>query len=172
MNSLKTALTAIAVGAALTATIASGETDTATKVDGSNTSAPAAGQTFKVGDTVKLGDWQAKVYTVTDPYLPANEFGKPKPGNRVVAVDAEVTNLSSKPQTVSSIACFQLQDGQNKSYNLTITGDSTAGLDGEIGAGAAKRGTLAYELPQSANGLKLQFKCNLLGSGSATIALS
>ncbi len=172
MKILKTALITVAVGAALTATIASGESDTASKVDGSNTAAPVAGQAFKVGDAVKLGDWQAKVYQVTDPYVPTNQFLKPKPGNRVVAVDAEVTNLSKKPQTVSSLACFELQDSANKTYNLTITGDTIAGLDGELAAGAAKRGTLAYELPQAATGLKLQFKCNLLGSGSATIAFS
>lgn len=170
-KNLRNILVVTAVVGGLVATTASGETNTASKVDGGS-DAPAAGQQFTVGDVVKLGDWQTTVHAVTDPYTSSNQFLQAKPGNRLLTVDTEVRNQSSKPATVSSIMCFELQDSQNKSYNLTITDESTAGLDGELAPGAAKRGTLAYEVPAASTGLRLQFKCDLLSSGSATIALS
>ena len=87
-------------------------------------------------------------------------------------VDTEVTNNSDKPSTVSSMMCFELQDSANKSYNITFTDSSTSSVDGELAPGAAKRGELAYEVPEAATGLRLQFKCDLFSSGSATINLS
>ncbi|WP_424805108.1 DUF4352 domain-containing protein [Rhodococcus sp. 27YEA15] len=167
----RTPLLVLAVGATLFATIASGESDTAEKVDDNgSSSAPAAA--FGVGDVVELGDWRVQVHGVVDPYVSTNDFITPAAGNRYVVVDTEVTNNGSKPSTVSSIMCFELQDSTNKSYNMTITGSSTAGVDGELAPGAARRGELAYEVPEAATGLRLQFKCNLFSSGSATINLS
>ncbi|NLG47034.1 DUF4352 domain-containing protein [Gordonia sp. (in: high G+C Gram-positive bacteria)] len=164
----KAAIAAVAV-LALGATIASGEEDKAEKVGADGSSQEQS--EFNVGDTVKLGDWQVKVYGVEDPYVSSNEFMAPSPGNRHVVVDAEVTNGSDKPQVVSSVMCFELRDDTNRSYDIAIT-DGGKSLDGEIAAGAARRGNLAYEVPEAAKNLQLQFKCDLLGSGSAMINLS
>ncbi|BAH31362.1 hypothetical protein RER_06540 [Rhodococcus erythropolis PR4] len=171
MRSLRTPLALLAVGAALFATIASGETDEAKKVDDNGSSAaPAAA--FGIGDVVELGDWRVQVHGVVDPYVSTNQFITADPGNRYVVVDTEVTNNSDKPSTVSSMMCFELQDSTNKSYNITFTDSSTSSVDGELAPGAAKRGELAYEVPEAATGLRLQFKCDLFSSGSATINLS
>ncbi|WP_127783224.1 DUF4352 domain-containing protein [Rhodococcus sp. X156] len=171
-KNLRNVLAVTALIGGVVATTASGETNQATKVDGGGGEAPAAAQEFRVGDVVELGDWRTTVHAVTDPYTSSNQFLQAKPGNRLLTVDTEVRNQSTKPATVSSIMCFELQDSQNKSFNLTITDESTAGLDGELAPGAAKRGTLAYEVPATSTGLRLQFKCDLLSSGSATITLS
>jgi hypothetical protein len=40
-----------------------------------------------------------------------------------------------------------------------------------VAAGGARRGTLTYEVPADAAGLRLTFKCDLFSTGSATIAL-
>ncbi|MFT4086072.1 MAG: hypothetical protein QM658_02785 [Gordonia sp. (in: high G+C Gram-positive bacteria)] len=87
MISARTSAIAAVAFLALGATLASGEEDKATKVDGSD--AKQQQTEFKVGDTVKLGDWQVKVNQVTDPFTPSNDFITPAAGKRFVRVDTE-----------------------------------------------------------------------------------
>ena len=153
------------------AAVGSGSSNTATKSGGSGTT--SKGQTtFKVGDTVKLGSWTVKVWTVKDPVQSTNQFLTPKTGDRWVGLDAEVGNQSSKPQTVSSLLCFELDDSKNQTYNETAGADLVPGPpDGEIAAGSSKRGNVVFEVPPDATGLSLHFKCDLFSSGSAIITL-
>jgi hypothetical protein len=166
------------MGLAALATIGESNSNTATKTEsgtgasGAVTTSPDVPSTFHVGDTIKLGDWEVIVHGVTDPLESTNQYLKPKAGNRWVGVDTEVKNNSGKPAMVSSLVCFELQDDKNQSYSITITGANAASLDGEADPGGARRGTLSYEVPQDATGLKLRFKCDLFSSGSATISLS
>lgn len=167
---LRSAAVAAVATVALVATIASGEDETAEKVDGQPVSQQST--EFAVGDTVKLGDWQVKVYGVQDPYVSQNEFLTPADGNRYVVVDTEVTNKSDESQIVSSVMCFELRDETNRSYDITITDDTNKSVDGDVAAGASRRGNLSYEVPETSKKLQLQFKCDLFGSGSALINLS
>jgi hypothetical protein len=169
---LKTAVVAFVIGAAALAVAASGDSNTATKVGGSDSGSSEAGQVYNVGDEVKLGDWTVKVYGVTDPAQPDNEFDTVSPGSRWVALDTEVKNLSSSPQAVSSLACFELQDSENKTYTEELTSVGAQAPDGEVAPNGAKRGNIVFEVPSAATGLKLNFKCDLLSSGSATIQIS
>ncbi len=170
MSKFRNAAIAAVACIALGSTIASGSEDQAAKVDDSGATQQASD--FTVGDTVKLGDWKVKVNQVTDPYTPDNDFVTPAAGNRYVMVDAQVTNDSGKPQTVSSMMCFELRDDSSRKHSVTVTGDQASSLDGEVAAGDTLRGDLAFEVPDSAKNLQLQFKCNLFGSGSAVINLS
>lgn len=134
-----------------------------------------APQTFAVGDLVELGDWQVKVHGVTDPFTSSNQFVQPAAGNRYVAADIEVFNRSDAPQTVSSLLCFELQDSTNVAYQLSMAGAGSGGPlppDGEVAPGASLRGTLTYEVPAAATGLRIHFKCELFSTGSAVINLS
>lgn len=169
---MRPVLAVMALGVALTATIASGEENTATKVDGGSSAGSPSASSFAIGDTVALGDWQLVVHGITDPYISSNEFMGPKAGNRIVVVDTEVTNNGDKPEIVSSMMCFDLKDADNKSYNLTITDSTESTPDGEVAPGASRRGSIAYEIPEAATGLKLEFKCDLMNSGSAVVNLS
>lgn len=165
----------VLIGAALFATVASGEENTAKPADGGSedggSDSGGEAQTFGVGEAVALGDWELIVHGVTDP-VPPGEFMTPSEGNRWVGVDVEVTNNSDGPETVSSLACFEMQDAENKSYNMTIGADQAASPpDGEVDAGGSRRGTITYEVPAAATGLTLRFKCDLFSSGSAVINL-
>ena len=160
------------VGALVLAMASTDENEPARVDDAGGTSAGAQPEVFAVGDLVELGDWQVRVHGVADPVQSTNPVLTPAPGNRWVAADVEVTNTGTEPQTVSSLVCFEIADDQNRSYTMTITGDAgSSPPDGEVAAGAARRGTLTYELPADAAGLRLTFKCNLFSTGSATIAL-
>lgn len=132
----------------------------------------AANKTFKVGQVVKLGDWQLKVEKVTDPLKPQNEFLEPAKGKRWVRVLAKVDNKSSDPQTVSSLACFDVRDSESKKYTVTLTGDSDSQLDGEVAPGESLKGNVDFEVDKNAKGLVLYFKCDFLSDGSAKVALS
>jgi hypothetical protein len=167
----------LAIGVALfAATASSGENEPKKADEGAGaseaTDPAAAPDEFAVGDLVELGDWQVKVHGVTDPFTSDDPIFQPAAGNRWVAIDVEVTNTGDSAETLSSIVCFQLKDGENKAYDSTVTGVAgTASPDGDLAPGASLRGTLEYELPTAAAGLHLTFNCDLLDSGSATIAL-
>lgn len=175
-------LAVAAVVAALVLATASTDENEPSRVDDAGATSEGGGDgaadegaepdVFAVGDLVELGDWQVQIHGVTDPVESSNEFLTPSPGNRWVAADVEVTNTGTEPQTVSSLMCFEIADDQNRSYTLTITGDAgSSPPDGEVAAGSARRGTLTYEVPDDAAGLRLSFKCDLFSTGSATIAL-
>lgn len=166
-------LALVAVLAALVAAAASTEENEPARVDESeDTGDTAQPEEFAVGDLVELGDWRVRVHGVTDPVESTNSVITPAPGTRWVAVDAEVTNAGTEPQAVSSLLCFELVDDQNRSYTLTITGEEgPAPPDGEVAPGASRRGTMTYEVPADAAGLRMTFQCDLLSTGSATIAL-
>lgn len=169
---------AAVVGALVLAT-ASTEDDEPARVDetggtaeGADAGAGAGPEVFAVGDLVELGDWRVRVHGVTDPLQSTNPVITPAPGNRWVAADVEVTNTGSEPQVVSSLVCFEVVDDRNRSYTLALTADAASSPpDGEVAAGAARRGMLTYEVPADAAGLRLNFACDLFSTGSATIAL-
>lgn len=145
-----------------------GSTDSGDAGDGDSSGAKQA----KVGDTVKLGDWEIRVNDVTDPVKSSNEFMTPEAGNRWVSVNATVSNKSDKPETVSSMMCFDLRDAEGQKFETTITGSTGSQLDGEVPAGGRLKGSVAFEVPESVkSGLELHFKCDLLSSGSAIISL-
>lgn len=155
-----------------------GETNVAEKVEGaasSSTSANAeavSSKVFKVGDEVKLGDWQIQVMEVTDPFVSKDEFEKAPEGKRHVALDAKVSNNSSEPQTVSSMMCFDVRDAESRKFDTAFITSAGTELDGEIAAGKALRGNLVFEVDETSKDLVLNFKCDFLSSGTAEIALS
>jgi Domain of unknown function (DUF4352) len=168
---VRSLLVAMVILVAGLAVIASGEDNKASKV-GDTGSGSASSSTFGVGDEVKLGDWTVKVWGVTDPQAPVNEYLKPKDGFRWVTLDTEVRNLSSDPASVSSLLCFHVQDSANREYDENIVSGITPGPpDGEVATKAAKRGNVVFEVPADATGLKLNFKCDLFSSGTATVNL-
>jgi len=175
-------LSLLAIAVALFASLCSSSENEPEAADERSDSAAPAGEgneqsdgpeVFAVGDLVELGDWQVRVHGVTDPLQSEDPSLQPTAGHRWVAVDVEVTNMSDQTATVSSLVCFVLKDDTNTTYDQTVTGASTAATpDGDLPAGGSLRGTVEYEIPANADGLRLDFSCDLLAPGTATIALS
>lgn len=64
--------------------------------------------------------------------------------------------------------CFQLLDGENRSYPIELfTGADVGWPDGEVAAGSSRRGLIVYEVPVDTDSLHLQFKCELFSRGIA-----
>lgn len=172
-----TTLVALALVAIL---VASGESNTATKVESNDSNSvsdeaegsASSSEVFRVGDLVALGEWQIRVHSVTDPLNSSNEFITPSTGNRWVAVDVEVTNKASESAIVSTLMCLELQDASNQNFSIALTAEDFPELDGEVAANSARRGTVVFEVPQSAAGLVLKFNCDLFSTGQALIKLN
>jgi hypothetical protein len=142
--------------------------------DPTETTAPtvAQEQAFSVGDRVGLGEWEVIVHGVTDPYDDGDEFFVPEPGNRWVLVDAELFYNGTEPEIVSTPLCFEVQDAENRVHTETFVDNPIGIMDGDIAPGAGRRGGMVYEVPEAATNLRLNFNCDLLATGSATINLS
>lgn len=175
-------VSAAVIGAvALVALGASSEEETATKVSKSGEAAAAdagaggeaggAPSEFAIGDVVALGDFEVIVHSAA-PYTSTNEFLEPDPGNIWIAVDVEVKNNSASAETVSSLAQFEVQDAESRSYNVELmVGDNLPMIDGEAPSGGSRRGTVVFEVPETATGLKLNFTGGFFSSGTASIRL-
>jgi hypothetical protein len=144
---------------------------------GSSQPAPAEEESspaqFAVGDRVRLGNWEFVVYGVTDPYDNGNGFGEPDEGQRWVAVDVEIFNMGNEPRDPFPLLCFDVQDSLNRSYEQAIFAETEVGRpDGEIAAGQSRRGTVVWKVLEEADDLRMNVKCDIFSSGSATYKLS
>ena len=154
--------------------VASGEENEAKKAGDKSDESSGPAEEFAVGDSVELGDWGVVVHEFVDPVeVDPESLMVPDEGKRRVKIDAEVTNNGDKPAQVSSLMCFELKDGANKTYDQALFVDSdVASIDGEIAPGDALRGEVAYDVPADATGFVLNFSCDLFSSGSARIKLT
>lgn len=132
----------------------------------SASSAPAKNpaKTYKVGDQVPNGKWVVTVHKADIPFTSKSDFDKPKDGDMFVVLDVEVKNTDSAPQDFSSALGFELKDGANRTYDETfLTEDGMPAVpEGGVAAGEAKRGTVAFDVPKTATGLKLEFRGGLM----------
>lgn len=128
---------------------------------------------FAVGDRVGLGDWEFVVHAVTDPFDNGAAFGAPKADHRWVAVDVEIFNVGAEPRDVTPLVCFDIQDRLNQSYDQEFFAETSVGRpQGEVAPNESRRGTVLWELPIEAEGLRMNVKCDVFSSGSATFQLT
>lgn len=127
---------------------------------------------FAIGDTIEIGDYRLLVHGLTDPFVGGTTRATASADDRWVAVDIELFNLADEAVEVSGWALFEVQDETNQPYRAVNPRDDTPSLDGEIPAGGSRRGTVVFEIPQEATGLRLFFAGDVFASGSATVVLS
>lgn len=125
---------------------------------------------FKVGDKIELGDWGLVVHKVTDPLKPTDEFMTPEEGNRWVLVDLEVLKNGGGSGEFSSLLSLEIKDSTNKVYDQTVIGTETP-PDGTVAEGDSRRGEVAWEVPETATGLTLGFKPDIMSESTATVEL-
>lgn len=176
----KKILTLITVSLSLWAATASGTetaelvgSSTPTEASSSNAAQSQSGQTFSIGDTVKLGNWQLVVNSLTDPQPPSNKFEGPAAGNRWISLDITVQNVGSTSSSFIGQLAFEVQDTNAFTYRPAFTGVEPQAPSGEIAPGAQKRGIAVFEVPETATtGLVLNFEGKLFDSGIASIKLN
>ncbi len=128
---------------------------------------------YKVGDVVKLSNFQIKVNKTF--IVKGDEQNKPSQGNEFLAVDCTIENNSSKEQSISSMMMFKVVDKDGRACDLSITGVMAAKsgqLDGIVGAGRKMTGAYVVEVPKGTTGLQLEFDGSLLSSGQIIVQLN
>ena len=119
----------------------------------------------QVGDTVTMGDLKHTVHAVR--YSAGDEIMSPESGTEWLVLDVEVTNNSSESQAISSLMMWTLNDPENRSVDVAMTGDERGNLDGELGAGRSMRGEIAYTVNPDHKQWELIFSPEVLGFGQA-----
>lgn len=110
---------------------------------------------YKVGQRLQInGIWQVAVTTAHT--SSGDQNAKPKPGNTFLLIDIEMKNISSQPQTVSSLSQYTLHDTVGQTYPPTPL-SSAPTPDGTLQAGASLKGTLTYEVPATIHAYILGF---------------
>ena len=87
---------------------------------------------------------------------------KPNKGNKWILVDTTIVNKGQKSETLSVVS-FQLIDSANKPYEVALLAealDDVKSPTGELNPGDERRGEVAFEVPEKAQGLKLVFSPN------------
>lgn len=128
---------------------------------------------FKVGEVIKLSDFQVKVNRVF--IAKGDEYTKATEGNEFLAVDCTIENKSNDEQSISSMMMFKVVDKEGRACEMSISGGMAAKsgqLDGIVGPGRKMTGAYVVEVPKGTTGLQLEFDASLLSSGQVIIQLN
>ena len=173
---MKVRSTLVGGGLAAVLVLAScGGDDDSTKEGQAGPASPAAtvappADSFKVGDVVKLGATEVIVHGLQDPFDAGQQ--KPPAGARFVAVDVEMKNVGESTVIFSAFGQFELRDATDAPYDAIVLRGKPPAVGGPAAPGASRRGLIAYQVPEGAQGLRLVFKDRLVGKGDASISLT
>lgn len=123
--------------------------------------AEASGDWVDIGKTVEL---EGVDYTVSAVLKDSGGDMPAADGNTYLMVDMVLTNKTDEVASVSSLLMFELQDGQDNVYDLSIGGlvaldqYSIVQADGDIPAKSEFNCGVAFEIPEDTKGLKLVIK--------------
>lgn len=127
------------------------------------------GETFKVGETVKMGDLEFTVNGIrTDK---GDEWNKPEEGNTFLIIDATIKNTGQDSSALSSLIMFKLYDSDFYEKDMSIFADTKGSLNGELGAGRTMRGEIAFEVGKDETEWEFIFEPNVFGFGQAIYEL-
>ncbi len=88
------------------------------------------------------------------------ETGAPKPGHRFVLLDVTLLNTAGASQDVALLTQLFVEDQAGATYTVDPGASLSAimTLSGEIEAGEQTAGTVGYQVPDAAQGLRLIFR--------------
>jgi hypothetical protein len=127
----------------------------------SDDKAEVSGDWVDIGKTVEL---EGVDYTVSAVLKDSGGEMPAADGNTYLMVDMLLTNKTDEVASVSSLLMFELQDGQDNVYDLSIGGlvaldqYSIVQADGDIPAKSEFNCGVAFEIPEDTKGLKLVIK--------------
>jgi archaellum component FlaG (FlaF/FlaG flagellin family) len=103
------------------------------------------------------------VTKVVDPGTPAQDFMKPKTGNKFVALEITMENVGQTVYSDSPTNGAMLIDGEGQQYRTTLfdvrEGQSLNG-SATINAGDTRKGMIVFEVPESTKPAKFQMALN------------
>jgi hypothetical protein len=143
-----------------------------TKPEVSNNPSLQQTQTFKVGDSIQLGDYVLIVHGTADnvPYEDT-EYDRPEEGNKYFAVEVTVENKGSEANSYNPLD-FTLQDSSGYTFEKTYTVSKEPSLSsGDLQPGRKVRGWITFEIPKTSSNLELIYKPDIFDSGQVIVKL-
>jgi hypothetical protein len=125
---------------------------------------------YSIGETISMGDLEHTFHGAR--FAEGDEFMEPEEGSRWLVVDVEVENQGDDSEAMSSLIMWSLVDSENRSVDVTITGEEQGSLDGELGAGRSMRGEIAYDVDEDEADWELIFEPQLFGFGQGIYEFS
>lgn len=104
-----------------------------------------APESFKVGDTVEIGDVTVKINEVKK--SEGSDFDIPQKDHLLI-FDITVANNGAEPYLVSSMMSFTLSS-DGRTQDMYLLTDANGQLDGDIPAGKTMSGQVAYDVEES-----------------------
>lgn len=154
-------------------TSGSASTPEAAPTTSSNTS---SGDMLAIGQTGQAGDFKVTVNKVTHT---KQGTVAPDAGKEYVIVNLTVENISQEAKAFSSLLFLTLYDGANNKYDISLFGPnieiiettiSNQNAEGRVEAGKSVTGDVAFEVADSATGLRLEY-ASIFPEGKATFKL-
>lgn len=163
------ALAAVAIIAVVVVSASSDddEADSPGITESSQGAAAAEGEdTYAVGETAKTADLRVTVNTVEDPFVPTNEFDNPPEGQRFVGVEMTIDNAGDESAAFSSFGSVEVVDAENQAWDVAFTTSDQPSIDGDIPAGATRKGWLYLSVGEDATDLQLRVKGSFTANGA------
>ncbi|MBP5624822.1 MAG: DUF4352 domain-containing protein [Lachnospiraceae bacterium] len=112
-------------------------------------------EVFHPGDIIETKNMKI-TYSKCAEYVSDNMFLTPKDGNKYIYIELEVENTSDSDQTISyfSFECYADGSSCEGFYGMDD------GLSASLSAGRKAKGTVAFEVPQNAQTIELDFEDN------------
>jgi hypothetical protein len=120
------------------------------------TVSPEPSPVHKAGDVVQFDNWTVSVLRVESDWSSGNEFEQPEPGQRLVAIEFEVTNKGDRvDSTVMGTIFCHLRHSSGAEYGATFFGPTPALETENIPPGETRTGWASFEVPQDETDLLL-----------------
>lgn len=133
--------------------------------------APSGPTTYQIGEVIRVGDLTMVVLGWE--VLKGDQFNKPDPGKKFVAIDVIFVNHGSKSRSLSSLLQMNLKDETGQNYDVDLSAQVAAGSSpqGELSPGERLRGKVGFQVPEDAKGLVFVFDANIFGTGKVFVDL-
>ncbi|MBE9126414.1 DUF4352 domain-containing protein [Coleofasciculus sp. LEGE 07092] len=125
---------------------------------------PPLPEVHDIGEVIAIEDQNLNLQLTVNGVRehPGKGVIKPNQGNKWVVVDTLLSNKGQEPKTFSVVS-FEVVDDKNNAYEVALLAGALEDVElptGEIAPGEERRGKVVFEVPETANELKLLFKPN------------
>ncbi len=122
-----------------------------------------------VGDKAALPDYRISVVDVKE--CKPRSYYKPRAGNVWIGVEVTVEATTDKEVRTSPFFAH-LVDSSGRGHTATFGGCKPELKDSRLAKGDHARGYITFEIPETANGLRLVYDPFVIGGGKQTVAFT
>lgn len=126
-------------------------------------------QMKSIGDEINTGDITMVVNSVR--YDQGSGYFGPEEGNIFAIIDVTVKNDGTEAIASSTLLSYNIVDSDGYYHGIEFMAETKGSIDGEIPAGQAKRGEVAFQVPTDTDSLYLVADLSLFDSGGELVEI-